>query len=237
MKSCVWKLKKLMVGVILLYKFYLKNDGVQVLLPVTPSQMITKKNGNNRTINILNMGEINIIQNGALDEISFSILLPRSAWSFVQKEEGFNEPLYYLNFLATCKESGLPTTIIIFRSLADGSQIFSGNKDMILEDYTVTEKGGDFGDFWVDLHFREYRTAKSTVYQVKNDGDSLVMVESGSNRDSKSTPTTYTVQSGDTLWGIAKTQLNDSSKYMDIATKNSIADPNQLYVGMVLDLS
>lgn len=220
-----------------MYKFYLKNDDKQILLPVTPSKMVTKKGGNNRIVNILNMGQINLIQNGVLDEISFSILLPSKPWGFVQKEEGFNEPLYYLNFLADCKESDKPTSIIVFRTFIDGTQIFSGNKDMLLEDYTVTEKGGDYGDFWVDLNFREYRTAKSTVYQMKNDGDSLVMVESGSNRDSKTTPTTYTVQSGDTLWGIAKTQLNDSSKYIDIATKNSIADPNQLYVGMILDLS
>lgn len=220
-----------------MYKFYLKNDDVQVLLPVTPSQLITKKGNNNRTINILNMGEINLIHNGVLDEISFSLLLPGQDWNFVQKEDGFKLPLYFLNFLAKCKESTKPTSLIIFRCMIDGTQIFSTNRDLVLEEYTVNEKAGDFGDFWVDTRWKAYRTAKSTVYQVVSDGDSVVMVEDGSNRDSKDSPTTYVVQEGDSLWSIARSQLNDGNRYQEIATKNSISNPSLIYAGMVLDLS
>lgn len=47
---------------------------------------------------------------------------------------------------------------------------------------------------------------------------------------------TYTVQSGDSLWKIAATTLGDGSRYMELATLNGLANPNVLSVGQVLQL-
>ena len=47
---------------------------------------------------------------------------------------------------------------------------------------------------------------------------------------------TYTVQKGDTLWGIAKKQLNDGSMYSYLSKINKIEDPNSIKVGQVLKL-
>lgn len=46
-----------------------------------------------------------------------------------------------------------------------------------------------------------------------------------------------TVQSGDTLSGIAKTYLGDASKYKQLATINGISNPNLIYVGQVIKLT
>ncbi len=47
---------------------------------------------------------------------------------------------------------------------------------------------------------------------------------------------TYTVKSGDTLSGIAKSVYGDASKYMKIfeANKPMLSDPNKIYPGQVL---
>lgn len=164
-------------------------------------------------------------------------MLPREELRYVQIEDEFKPPIYFLDFLQKCKESSLPTTLLIFRYFTDGSQIFSTNKDLVLEDYLVTENAGEYGSFWVDSHWKDYRSAKSTVYQVKNDGDNLLMVEDGSNRDGKTEVTSYTVKKGDTLWGIAKSIYNDANRYKEIASKNGITNPNKISIGMVLDLS
>lgn len=48
---------------------------------------------------------------------------------------------------------------------------------------------------------------------------------------------TYTVVSGDTLWGIAERFLGDGSLYRQLAAINNIANPNLIYVGQVIKLS
>ena len=49
---------------------------------------------------------------------------------------------------------------------------------------------------------------------------------------------TYTVQSGDTLSKIAKQQLGDSGRYMEIfnANKDILSDPNKIQVGQELKM-
>ncbi len=47
---------------------------------------------------------------------------------------------------------------------------------------------------------------------------------------------TYTVKSGDTLSGIAKTFLGNGNLYMEIAKLNNIPDPSKIQVGMVLKI-
>lgn len=46
---------------------------------------------------------------------------------------------------------------------------------------------------------------------------------------------TYTVQSGDSLWGIAQTQLGDGERYQEIKTLNGLSD-DTIYPGQVLQL-
>lgn len=48
---------------------------------------------------------------------------------------------------------------------------------------------------------------------------------------------TYTVKSGDTLWGIAETYLGSGSRYPELAKLNGISNPNLIYVGQVIKLS
>lgn len=41
----------------------------------------------------------------------------------------------------------------------------------------------------------------------------------------------YTVQRGDTLWGIAEKYLGNGTKYTQIASENHIKNPNLIYPG------
>ena len=50
------------------------------------------------------------------------------------------------------------------------------------------------------------------------------------------TPTTYTVQSGDTLYGISQEFLGDGSRYPELMELNNITDPASLRAGQVLQL-
>lgn len=215
-----------------MYRLYLKQDGKQILLPVTPAEMETKTGNRNKTAYILNFGEMNLAKKPGLQEIRFTALLPGRKYSFVQTEDGFHEPEYFLNSFKEYKAAAKPVQLILFRKLADGTQLFCGNMEVLLEDYTVTEKGGEQGDFWVEMHWKEWKAAKSIRYSIKGN----TMVEQGQERQAKQPAATYTVQKGDCLWNIAKKQLGNGARYREIAQKNGIADPNRIYPGQVLKL-
>lgn len=55
-----------------MYEFYM--DGVR--LPVTPSALTIKINNQNKTINLINEGQVNVLKTPGLSKISFSALLP-----------------------------------------------------------------------------------------------------------------------------------------------------------------
>ena len=215
-----------------MYRLYLKQDGKQILLPVTPSEMETKTGNRNKTVYILNFGEMNLAKKPGLQEIRFTALLPGRPYSFVQMEDGFHEPEYFLNYFKEYKAAAKPVQLILFRRMADGTQLFCGNIEVLLEDYTVTEKGGEQGDFWVEMHWKEWKAAKSIRYSIKGN----TMVEQGQQRQAKQPAATYTVQKGDCLWNIAKKQLGEGARYKEIAQKNGIADPNRIYPGQILKL-
>ncbi|MBP3306965.1 MAG: LysM peptidoglycan-binding domain-containing protein [Anaerotignum sp.] len=219
-----------------MYRLYLKQDGKQILLPVTPAEIEMKTGNRNKAVYILNFGEMNLAKKPGLQEIRFTALLPGRRYSFVQTEDGFHEPEYFLNCFKEYKATAKPVQLILFRRLADGTQLFCGNMDVLLEDYTVTEKGGEQGDFWVEMCWKEWKTAKSIRYSVKGQNGGNVLVEQGKERQAKTPAVTYTVKKGDCLWNIAKKQLGDGTKYKEIAQKNGISDPNRIYPGQVLKL-
>ena len=55
-----------------MYEFYM--DGVR--LPVTPSALTIKISNQNKTINLINEGQVNVLKTPGLSKISFSALLP-----------------------------------------------------------------------------------------------------------------------------------------------------------------
>ena len=52
------------------------------MLPVPPPKMETKINGQNKTINLINEGEVNLLKTTGLTDISFTCLLPNSQYPF-----------------------------------------------------------------------------------------------------------------------------------------------------------
>ena len=69
------------------------------MFPVTPSQVQTKVGNCNETVQILQMGQANLLKNAGLEEVRFRALFPGRQYHFVQVEEGFREPSYFLERL------------------------------------------------------------------------------------------------------------------------------------------
>ncbi len=219
-----------------MYRFYLKQNEQQILLPVAPSELVTRVEGESQKVELVNIGEGSILKDIGLRRISFTVLLPAVQYSFVQTEGGFQPPIFFLNQFRQYKISKKPVSLIVFRKLADGTELFSGNMDISFEEYTVLEKGGEQGDFWVEVQAKEYRKITSTTYKMEQKDGQMVVEEFGAKRDGKEIPNTYTVKQGDSLWKIAQTMLNDGNRFREIAEKNNIVNPNKIQVGQILRL-
>lgn len=81
---------------------------------------------------------------------------------------------------------------------------------------------------WVALKYLQKQGTTTTTAAVKTERAA----------DTAPKALTYTVQSGDTLWLIAKKYLGDGARYTEIlnANKDSVSDPNKLKTGSVLKI-
>jgi len=201
-------------------------------LPLAPEEFKTKVGNKNKTIELVNLGEVNLIKAIALRTFGFKILLPADD-SLCDDKSIYKEPLFFLNKFREFKLDKRVVNLLIQRTQPDGiSEIFAGNVLVTLEDYNVTESAGSEGSFDVELNFKEYRSIKLIKLNENPDGT----VSQEEQRTTKPTAKTYTVKSGDSLWGIAKLQLNDGARYKEIAELNGISDYNNLQAGTVLKL-
>lgn len=201
-----------------MYQFYL-ND---VLFPIAPSSIKIKVNNQNKTLGLINDGEINILKTPGLSEISFKLLLPNARYPFAKYAKNnpgtFREGAYYLALLEKIKTERKVAPFVIIRTLDNGRQLdWDTSMKVSLEDYTIEENAKDGMDFVVDLKLKQYREygTKTVVIQQKK-----ATTQTARDTSTKPAVKTYTIKSGDTLWGIARTQMGDGAKWTALYSTN-----------------
>ena len=213
------------------YSFYLDNT----VLPIAPSKFSVSIQNKNKTVELINDKQINILKLPGLTDISFEFVLPNSKYPFVTN---WQPPQYYLSVLEKLKVNLQPFQFVIARSLPNGQPSFATNMSVSLESYEIVEDAENGFDITVKVNLKQYRPYATQTVEIKTSVDgSKVSVEKNARAQTKQPDKTYTVQKGDTLWNIAKKYLGDGSKYKQLATLNNISNPNFLSVGQVLKLS
>lgn len=214
----------------MMYNFFI--DGVR--LPVSPSKLTLKINNKNKTLDLMDLGEINIIKKVGLTDISFEVLLPSKEYSFaVYDGNGFKEPKYYLEKLKSLKKDNKPFRLNISRFSPVGDYLFSNYMKVSLERYSIVEEAENGMDIMVSIELKEYKSYSTKIYQIVPEQNKL---KKENQRPSKDPAKSYTVKAGDTLWGICKKQLGDGSQYAAVAQLNHIKNPNLILPGQILRL-
>lgn len=150
------------------YYFYLD----KLLLPVAPSKLQLKINNQNKTLTLINEGEINILKKAKLTDVDFEVLIPQVKYPFALYKDGFQKATYYLEKLESLKVNQQPFQFIVTRTLPDGSMLFDTNMKVSLEDYKVTEQSNEGFDLVVSISLKQYKdygtkTANITFSQPK----------------------------------------------------------------------
>ncbi len=186
-----------------MYYFYLD----KVLLPIAPEKLELKINNNNKTLTLINDGEINVLKDAKLTDVSFDVLLPNTQYPFTTYKEGFKKPLYFLEKFEQLKINKKPFQFIVSRKTPRNQVLFDTNMKVSLEDYKITEEAKEGFDIKVAIKLKQYKeystkTMKITIKQARPKPVATPVVT----RPATTAPTTrtYTVVRGDCLWNIAK---------------------------------
>lgn len=205
----------------------------EVLLPITPSKIDISINGNNKTINLINEGEINILKQSGLKTISFEFLIPANKYSFAVYDSFFRSTEYYLERLSTFKDIFQPIRFTIIRRFNNGKIIFNTDMDVAIESYSIINDYQDGLDTRININLKEFKKIRT---KELNETEKGLYVTNKRDQKSIENNRTHTVVKNDTLYGIAKTYYGDGSLYKNIAESNNITNPNFLKIGQVISI-
>lgn len=169
-----------------MYKFYMD----KILMPITPSKVETSIKNQNKTIILINEGEINILKKAGLTEISFDVLLPMiNKYPFAIYKNRFQSAGYFLEKFEKLKTSKKPFQFIISRKF-EKKLLFSTNMKVSLEDYKIIEDATEGDCIKVSINLKQYRDYGTKTIDIKLDPYKPKPVIKVTNTRPKTTTTT-----------------------------------------------
>lgn len=229
------------------YDFYLD----RCLLPIAPGRLQVSIRNENKTVKLINEGQVNLLKAAGLTEIEFECMIPQVEYPFAVYPSGFRSASWYLEYFERLKSGQRPFQFIVTRKMPDGSPLYGTNIKVSMEDYRITEDAEDGFDLSVKIKLKQYReygtksvSVKGAVTGAPADTSSTYTISVELTRSQESAPATnkvrsYTVKPGDTIFGIAKEMYGDGSKYTLIYENNRDTikgGPYDLRAGQVIRL-
>ena len=218
------------------YYFYLGN----VLLPIPPSKLELKISNNNKTYDLINYSQINVLKNPGLSSLEFEVVLPNTKYPFAMYKNNFQNAKYYLGVLENLKVNRSAFQFIVVRKFPNSKDIFNTNIKVALEEYTITDTTEEGFDTKVKIKLKQYKeySTKKVQVTIKQYRPPAVTRTVTTNNTAVAKPSgqNYTVKRGDCLWNIAKRFYGNGAKYTTIynANRSKIRNPNLIYPGQVL---
>lgn len=200
------------------------NHAEKFQLPVNPSVFNVQVGSKNETVNVVDLGDVNLLGGEALAGIELSSFFPAQYAPYCAYRN-IPDPYSAVKILEQWRKSKKPLRLIITET--------DINLLCTIESFEYGEQGGP-RDVYYTLSLKEYRYIN--IGQVV-DQPTTVLGVSETRPDTKPKPKTYTVKSGDNLSLISKRVYGDSSKWRQIyeANKSVIgSNPNLIKPGQQL---
>lgn len=215
-------------------KFFFVYDQILIQLPVNPPELEVNAPGNNKTMETINLGEINTLKDKKLTNITISSFFPNvlnAPW-VVASGLLAQPPYYYINLFESIRNKKETLRLVV----AD----LGVNMEVSIEDFKYGFEAQDNDiKFTLSLKQAKRSTGKDLIFNP----DGSLSIASGfefTRKLSKVIPDSYVVKAGDDLWTIASSVLGAGSKYLDIQKYNRLLigrDPNVLSAGTILKLT
>jgi len=149
-------------------EFWFNQDGIWLQLPVPPSSYSLKSGNNNSVINVESVGEVNILGDSKLSEISFESFFPAQEYSFCAYSN-IPTPFECVAQMESWRKSKKPIRVILTDT--DINDLFS------IETFEYSEKDGT-GDIYFTLTLKQYKVLKLNEKIVGQWGASFSLTNS-----------------------------------------------------------
>jgi hypothetical protein len=129
---------------------FIEYGGRVVQIPVNPQTFNVKTAGNNKTTEIITLGEIAIPKKKKLSTISWESFFPYESWfPAIRTKGGFQSAAFYLNFLDSIRDSCKPCHLTVTGIGYDD--------DVVIDSFDYYHQAGDHEDTYYSITFKKYR--------------------------------------------------------------------------------
>lgn len=214
------------------YSVYFKYGSKKYKLPVNPEEIKRSRELNIETYQVLEEGQVSIPSYCSLEEYSFEAEFPSQDVNYMEPGAEADAD-YYEKMLRKAQKNKKPIRFIASNDISDDISV-----KVLVKSVEVVEKAGEEGDKYISLTLLEYKGAGKRYVAIQTPDATVKQEETPLAENPAVTANkTHTVQSGDTLWGIAKKYYGNGSQYQKIVSANpSIKNPNLIYPGQVFTI-
>lgn len=218
------------------YAVFFQQGNTVIRLPTNPEKIEKTSTQANEKYEVFGAGQIAVPTHLELAEYSLKeIEFPHTASHYVETAGAFQGPDYYENLFNSWRAGSQP-----IRFIARNGITADINTLVLIEECNPSESAGEEGDKYFDFKLLEYRDFGFKSVVVSSNATKATAKATTVPKVTKNPKAqkTYTVKSGDTLWGIAKRFYGNGAKYPTIynANKSKIKNPNLIYPGQVLTI-
>lgn len=215
-----------------------------IFCPVSPEKIEITTPSLNKTVTLVDQGEINIPRGKGLKEITFDMLVPSFKYPFANYSFGSFSTSQIIARLEHLKAEGKPIYFIVTRC-RDNKPAWWTNIKVLLEDFTVVEDANNGTDVIISINLKEYREYQTKVAVINEKADGTVEAKFDTPRsitgntapdvlksiETGKTIKSITVDGGKTLYNLMKTKLGTT----DINVFNALKAENQGLMNVIDD--
>lgn len=201
------------------YNFYFQYGSDVLTFPITPGELTLKVDSNNKVVNLISEGDINILKSPALTEVKFEARFPMRQYPYAREFHSFKS---YYDFFEELKEGKKSFRFIVARTTPNGRRTWDTNLLVALEDFEIEESADEGDDVIVTFNLKQYKDYGVKLVKIAKSKPTTTSTSkkprSTNNKASKTQY--YTVKKGDCLWNIAKKYYGSGSQWKKIYNAN-----------------
>ena len=214
------------------YSVYFKYGGKKYKLPVNPEEIKRSRELNIENYQVLGTGQVSVPSYYNLEEFSFEAEFPSQDYHYMNSGARADAD-YYEKMFRKAQKNMKPVRFIASNDITDDISVM-----VLVKSVEAVEKAGEEGDKYLSIKLQEYKAPGKRYVAVQTVAATVKQEDTAAETNPAVTENkTHTVQSGDTLWAIAKKYYGNGGQYTKIASANpDIKNPNLIYPGQVLSI-